>query len=84
MQIYVKTLTGGTITLEVEANDTIERVKAKFYDKEGFPLEQQRLFLGNMHLDNSCTLASYDVQKDSTLQLVPVSHPTADTPNRTW
>ena len=79
MQIYVRTLTGGTITLEVEGNDTIESVKAKIRDREGFPLEQQRLFLRNMHLDNSCTLASYDIQKESTLQLVHNgSHPPAD------
>ena len=70
MQVFVKTITGRNMTLEVDSNTSIQEVKGKIQQKEGIPVNSQRLIFAGKHLHDDKVLSDYNIQKDCTIHLV--------------
>ena len=70
MQIFVRNLEGANIAVEVEPNESIASIKAKIQEKQGVPVDRQRLVFGGKQLEDNHTLADHNVQANSTLHLV--------------
>ena len=70
IQVFVKTITGKTVTFDLDPNDSVESVKALIHDKEGVPPDQQRLVFGGKQLEDGKTLKDYDIQSESTIHLI--------------
>lgn len=70
IQIFIRTLTGRTMTMEVNPDDTIESLKEKLYDTEGIPVAQIRLIFAGKQLENHNTFRTYNITNESTIHLV--------------